>query len=196
MREELEDRGGGKKAVDTGSRVDGGSVVAFQGELMLASVDRDTVTFFCGDEPNPFKRFVQKKGMAGHRFMVVCAEINDDETAIQHEPAPVHELPPEGQWVADLSAAHNRVTDLLKKKARSNVAAILCGDKVFQRFCMNYLGFAEQLNEEESRTAILAFCGIKGRADLDGTGRGRTKFAEMLAVYQKWIREGMARCRS
>ena len=147
-------------------------IIAFKGELMLAGWSEThtagrTVTFWLDDEQDdhPFKKFTVKKGKtAGHRFMAVLVELNDDETpVIQTEPiGPLCKLAV--QW---------------------------CKDPVFWEWLNQFRVVCwGTKNEEDAKGEILRICNISSRKELDTNFTSKNLFnSEIRKPYMDWLEQ-------
>jgi hypothetical protein len=155
----------------------------FQGELMLAGW-RDThnggatVTFWLPDaaELDVFRGLTVKKGnTAGHRFMAVLVEIQDDEQPSAETDAVIVEA----------------AQDALKGGNLSRFAARLCADIEFQDWFLEMHGQTEALKkpvpvrEKIAAEIMRGICSVDSRAQLDHDARA----AEMFhGIRKQWNR--------
>jgi len=120
-------------------------MASWKGELRLAHVDVDRVTFYLHPDDPPFELTPNK------RYATVMIEIDDNER-----------LDPKSE---------DRRAVTKSKRNPSNVAAILCKDPMFQAWASAELksdGHGTLPPSEESATELIRIrCSVKSRAELD-----------------------------
>lgn len=116
----------------------------WQGELRLAFIDPDRVTFYLHpDDP-------EMELTPGKRYACVLIEIQDNENLTD--------------------APEDRRAGKKVVRSPSNIAALMCQEDGFQRWAteeMRKLGRDAPMSEETARQYILWMCEIDSRADLD-----------------------------
>lgn len=162
---------------------------SFQGEIMLAGWQEShtagaKITFWLPDSASleVFKGMTSKKGnTAGQRFMAVLVEVGDDDQPI----APETPAKPKGGELARL-------------------AGIWCNDKEFYDWIRPLydiklggngsgtgdieIGLDVESWKLFNRHAILVFCDIDSRADLDNNPEAAQKFHRLIRIpYMEWL---------
>jgi len=169
---------------------------SFQGEIMLAGWQEShtagaKITFWLPDSAalEPFKGMTAKKGnTAGQRFMAVLIEVGDDDQPIE----PVAQ----------------KVEHSAKGGALAKLAGMWCNDLSFYQWIRpiydrelggNGLGHGDMeigitvANWQEfCRHAILVFCDIESRAELDNNEDAADKFHQNIRIpYSDWLKESI-----
>lgn len=141
--------------------------VAWRGELRLAFVDMDRVTFH--RHPNE----PEMELTPGRRYAAVFVEIADDE-----------------------SAATDRTAKVGRQRSPSNIAAILARDEDFQKWARDQFADAGSAHGGEPSEAlatrfIKTMCDIDSRAELDTNPEALVAFQTRVEIPYYRTRSGI-----
>ena len=116
---------------------------------------------------------VAKGGQSGHRFMLACVEIGDDE-----KPVP----PPEPTKLADPQPKH-------KVGPYCMEAIELCRNEWFKRWVgIEYGGVP--MTEQHTKQIIYDLCAITSRKELDTNPEAQLAFVNLIRLpFMQWMRE-------
>lgn len=116
----------------------------------------------------------------GTRYMLVFAEIGDDEKPKQHE-AP-HVAPRSDETSAsDAAQQRDKPRRKFDEMPRSQQAGMLCNDPDFQ-------AYFSAANEREARSTICGFFDVSSRADLDDETHA-FKWRNLITRFRAWQQE-------